>query len=224
MQSSADYLVYRIIRHFVQVVFFWTMRVKRRGLERGKTESGYILLCAHVSHLDPFCISAVWPRQIGWMARIEFFRRAWSAWALRCMHSFPVNRQGSALGAIRESLRRLARDEVVGVFPEGELAPGPASVLRGGPIKRGACLLAAMSGRPVLPCIVVGTEKLNTVGPWLPFWRGRLWVICGDFIPPVTGPDRRAARAEMAAQIERAYVQLFAEMRERWQLPDSIAP
>ena len=224
MQSSLDYVIYRLFRHLVRVVFFWTLRIRRHGLERARRDGGYVLLCAHVSHLDPFCVSAVWPRQIGWMARVEFFRRAWAARLLRCVHSFPVNRRGSALGAIRESLRRLARGEVVGVFPEGELAPGLASVLRGGPIKRGACLLAARSGRPVLPCIVVGTEKLNQVGPWLPFWHGRLWVICGDFIPPVAGPDRRAARAQMAAEIERAYVRLYAELRARWQLPDSIVP
>ena len=207
-----------------RAIFFWTLRLRLHGLERGAREGGYLLACAHVSPLDPFCLAPLWPRRVGWMARVEFYRRGWSKRALRWLHAFPVHRQGVAVGAIRESLRRLARGEVVGIFPEGEIMAGAASVLRGGAIKRGVCLLAARSGRPVLPCIVVGADKLVAVGPWLPAWRGRLWVEVGDFIPPVTGPDRRVARAQMAAEVERAFVKLYAEARARWQLPDSIVP
>jgi len=121
-------------------------------------------------------------------------------------------------------LRRLARDEIVGVFPEGEIKTGKESVLRGGPIKRGVCLLAARSGRPVLPCIVAGADKFNAIGPWLPVLRGRLWVYCGDFIAPVHGSDRRAARAEMAMHLEREFARLFSEMRRDFGLPDSVVP
>jgi 1-acyl-sn-glycerol-3-phosphate acyltransferase len=177
-----------------------------------------------VSHLDPFCLGALWPRPVSWMARVEFYRRGWSARAMRWLHAFPVHRQGVPVSAIREALRRLAAGEVVGLFPEGEIMSGRASVLRGGRIKRGVCLLAARSGRPVLPCLVLGTEQLNRVEPWLPAWRGRLWVAVGDCIPPVIGPDRRAARAQMAAELERAFVQLYAQARAHWQLPDSILP
>jgi 1-acyl-sn-glycerol-3-phosphate acyltransferase len=217
-------VIYFVIRHILRTVFFWTLRIRRHGLEHGARDGGYILASAHVSHLDPFCLGAIWPRPVGWMARVEFYRRAWSARAMRWLHAFPVHRRGVPVSAIREALRRLARGEVVGVFPEGEITPGAASVLRGGPIKRGVCLLAARSGRPVLPCIIVGTEKLNAPGPWLPLWRGRLWVEVGDFIAPSAHPDRRIARAQMAAEIERAFVRLFGELRARWQLPDSIAP
>jgi 1-acyl-sn-glycerol-3-phosphate acyltransferase len=86
------------------------------------------------------------------------------------------------------------------------------------------CLLAAHSGRPVLPCIVLGTEKLNAFGPWVPFSRTRLWIACGEFIEPVIGPNRRAARAQMAVQIEAALRRLYAEMRAEFGLDDSVLP
>ena len=165
-------MIYWLFRAFARAVFFCTLRIRRHGLERGAREGGYLLACAHVSHLDPFCLGAIWPRKVGWMARVEFYRRAWSARAMGWLHAFPVRRHGVPVSAVRESLRRLARGEVVGVFPEGEITTGADSVLRGGRIKRGVCLLAARSGRPVLPCIVVGTEKLLAVEPWLPFRRG----------------------------------------------------
>lgn len=222
--NFADAVFYRITCLVFRFIALFTMRIRHHHFEVGRRGGGYVLACSHVSHLDPFCVGTVWPRDIGWMARVEFYRSAWSAWVMRRLNAFPVRRQGVPVSAVRESLARLARGEVVGIFPEGEITTGSRSVLRGGEIKRGVCLLAARSGRPVLPCIVVGTEKLLGIGPWLPMRRGRLWMICGDLIEPVVASDRRAARAEMAAKIERAFVDLFAELRERWQLDDSIAP
>ena len=205
-------------------VFRRTLRIREKGIDAARRPGGYLVACSHVSHLDPFCLSAVAPRKIGWMARIEFYRHPITARLMRVLHAFPVNRQGVPVSAMREALGRLARGEVVGVFPEGEIRAGSESVLRGAPIKRGVCLLAAHSGRPVLPCIVLGTEKLNAFGPWVPFSRTRLWIACGEFIEPVVGPDRRAARAQMAAQIEAALRRLYAEMRAEFGLDDFVLP
>ena len=72
--------------------------------------------------------------------------------------------------------------------------------------------------------LILGTDKLNAVGPWLPAKRGRLWLACGDFIEPVQGPDKHAARAEMAARIEKAMVELYARLRRDYGLEDSILP
>lgn len=217
-------MAYWIARFFMRVVFSNTLRIRTLGLAAAERPGGYLLACSHVSHLDPFCLGAVLPRKIGWMARIEFYRRRWAARLLSAVHAFPVHRQGVPLRAIKTALARLERGEVVGVFPEGEIKTGSASVLRGGPIKRGVCLLAARSGCPVLPCVILGTDKLNAVDPWLPFLRGRLWVACGPLIEPVRGANRRAARAEMAAQIERAFAGLYADLRRECALEDSIVP
>jgi 1-acyl-sn-glycerol-3-phosphate acyltransferase len=72
--------------------------------------------------------------------------------------------------------------------------------------------------------VILGTDKLNEIGPWLPARRGRLWIAYGDFIEPVHGPDKHAARAEMAAKIERALVELYARLRREYGLEDSILP
>ncbi len=217
-------MIYWLVRTFIRIVFRWTIRLRVRGLAAAKRRGGFVLACSHVSHLDPFCLGAVLPRKIGWMARIEFYRHPIAARLMRAVHAFPVNRQGVPVSAVREALARLSRGEVVGVFPEGEIKTGSDSVLRAGPIKRGICLLAHRTGRPVLPCLILGTEKLNAIDPWLPLWRGRLWVACGEFIEPVAAPDRRAARAEMAAQIEASFRQLYAETRREFQLQDSVLP
>jgi 1-acyl-sn-glycerol-3-phosphate acyltransferase len=217
-------VIYWLGRALMRRIFSDTLRISSFGTEAANRPGGWLLACSHVGHLDPFCLGAVLPRKISWMARVEFYRRWWSGVLLSLVHAFPVNRQGVPVSAIKIALSRLACGEVVGLFPEGEINTGGESVLRGAPIKRGVCLLAAHSGRPVLPCVILGTDKLNAIGPWLPFRRGRLWIACGDFIEPVQGGNRRAARAEMAQRIERALVELYARLRHEYGLEDSSLP
>lgn len=217
-------MFYWIARFILRCVFFPTLRVRTFGLEAARRPGGWLLACSHVSHLDPFCIGAKLPRRISWMARIEFYRRFWTRPLLAVAHAFPVNRQGVPVSAIKTALQRLGRGEVVGVFPEGEIKTGAESVLRGATLKRGVCLLATRADCPVLPCVILGTDKLNAIDPWLPMRRGKLWMACGDFIEPVKGLDRRAARAEMAGRIEQAFLELYARLRREYGLEDSILP
>jgi 1-acyl-sn-glycerol-3-phosphate acyltransferase len=217
-------VLYWFARFILRCVFFHTLRIRTLGLAAARRPGGWLLACSHVSHLDPFCIGSQLPRKIGWMARIEFYRRRWTRAAMSAVHAFPVNRQGVPVSAIKTALQRLQAGEVVGVFPEGELKTAHESVLRGARIKRGVCLLAARANCPVLPCVILGTDQLNQVGPWLPARRGKIWIACGDFIEPVHGLDKHAARAEMAARIESALIALYARLRQEYGLDDSILP
>lgn len=217
-------MLHRFARRFIGLIFSHTLRIGTLGLHHARRPGGYVLACSHLSHLDPFCISGVLPRSIGWMARIEFYRRRWAAWALGALHAFPVNRQGVPVRAIKTALARLERGEVVGLFPEGEIKGRGESVLFGGAIKRGVCLLSQRSGCPVLPCVVLGTDRLNAVDPWLPRLRGRLWIACGELIEPVAGLDPRAARAEMALRIEQSMAVLYAQLRDTYGLDDTVVP
>jgi 1-acyl-sn-glycerol-3-phosphate acyltransferase len=217
-------VLYWFAQFILRCVFFHTLRIRTLGLAAARRPGGWLLACSHVSHLDPFCIGSQLPRRIGWMARIEFYRRCWTRVAMGAVHAFPVNRKGVPVSAIKTALQRLQAGEVVGVFPEGELKAAHESVLRGARIKRGVCLLAARANCPVLPCVILGTDKLNRVEPWLPARRGEIWIACGEFIEPVHGPDKHAARAEMAARVEQALIALYARLREEYGLDDSILP
>ena len=87
-------VLHRIARHFMGVVFSNTLRIGSLGLEHARRPGGYLVACSHVSHLDPFCISVVLPRKIGWMARIEFYRHRWAALLLSLVSQSPLS--GSA--------------------------------------------------------------------------------------------------------------------------------
>jgi 1-acyl-sn-glycerol-3-phosphate acyltransferase len=205
-------------------VFGMTMRVRISGLEEVSQEGGVVIAVSHVSHLDPIVVSAILGRRISWVSRIEFYQQWFMRTVLHHGGAFRVDRHGPALPTIREGLRRLARGEAVGIFPEGELMRGRDSVLRGASIKQGVCLLAVRSGRPVLPVIVLGTDRLERLGPWMPAKRGKLWVHVGKPLYASSRKPGREVRAEFAALLVAEYVRLYAEAREKFDLPESIVP
>lgn len=215
---------YDVCRWLWLGVFGCTMRVRSTGLNAEGDGGGMIIAVSHVSHLDPIVISALMRRRISWISRIEFYQQWFMRTVLHHGGAFRVNRQGSALPTIREGLRRLERGETIGIFPEGELMQGENSVLRGATIKHGVCVLAARSRRPVVPVVVLGTDRLNCLGPWMPAKRGRLWIHAGNPIHAKEGSSDRQSRAEFAALLMAEYVRLYAELREKFNLPDSIVP
>jgi 1-acyl-sn-glycerol-3-phosphate acyltransferase len=161
-------------------------------------------------------------RPIDWMARLEFYRNRLAALALRAMEAFPVDRFGVPVGAIRTAVGRARAGRVVGIFPEGGVAQGPDSVMCGGPIKLGACVIALRAGVPIVPVAVLGTKQLTRVRPWIPF-PGRqitLWVMFGRPIHPPAGPvSRRAARLEMGERLRQEYLAVYQELCASQQVP-----
>jgi 1-acyl-sn-glycerol-3-phosphate acyltransferase len=85
--------------------------------------------------------------------------------------------------------------------------------MRGGPIKHGACLVACRAGAPIVPVVVLGTDKLTRVGPWLPFKHARIWMIFGEPVyPPQGEPRRRVARRRMGVALQQRFGDLYREL------------
>lgn len=197
--------------------------IRREAPER---QGPYLLACTHLSHIEPFLMSIIVRRQIDWLARIEFYAYRIFRWMMLAVDSIPVRRFGVAASAIRTSIDRLKQGRCVGICPEGGVAQGKDSVMRGGPMKKGVCLIATRAGVPVLPCILLGTDKLNSVKPWLPFRRANLWVAFGSRLvhPPANEPNRRRARQIMAEELSREYQALYAELCATHNIPDGDVP
>jgi 1-acyl-sn-glycerol-3-phosphate acyltransferase len=206
-------------------VWLCTIRCKSIRPHLGTRDGAYILACTHLSHLEPFLLGLAVKRKIDWMSRIEFYASRFSAWVLHAHDAFPVRRFGVPVSAIRTSIARLRMGRCVGICPEGGVAIGELSVLRGGAIKSGACLLSQRTGAPIVPCVMVGTDKLNCVRPWLPMLQAKLWMAFGQPIyPPLDEPDRRAARRRMNEQLRQAYMDLYAELQRQFGITDADVP
>lgn len=218
-------LAYRAGHLAARFILFCTMRIKVIRPEAPQRPGAYILACSHLSHLEPFIASALMGRPVDWVTRVEFFKYRVFAGILRAMNAFEVRRYGVPVSAIRTAIRRLGRGRVVGICPEGGVVKGPASCLRGGPLKRGACLISYRTGAPILPCVILGSDKLTAIGPWLPAKRGRLWVAFGDrLVFPPTHLPRKAAREQMARELGEEFVRLFEDVKRTFSIPDEQVP
>ena len=218
-------LLYRICRRLGRGIFFCTLRTTVENRHVMQRDGGFVLAVTHLSHLEPFCSSALNARQIDWVARKELFQLGPIAWLLRRLNAIRIDRQGRPVSAVRTAIHRIRAGRVVGIFPEGGVLHGPLAAIRGGQIKKGCCSIAIRAGAPIIPGVMLGTEKLNAVKPWLPFRRGRIWVAYGDPIYPPTGArSTRATREELASEIRAAFGEIYARLRERHQICDSMIP
>jgi len=218
---------YRLATLAGRFAFVQTIRLKVLRPEMIDRDGPLLIACTHLSHIDPFLLSIVTrKRQIDWMARIEFWNYRVGGRFMESMDAIPVRRFGVAASAIRTAIERVKHGRMVGVCPEGGVAQGTRSVMRGGEMKKGVCLISYRSGIPILPCIMLGTDKLNRVGPWIPPLRARLWIGYGSRLiyPPTNVPNRRAAREAMAAELSREYQAIYKDVKEAFGLTEADVP
>lgn len=201
-------------------IFLCTVRLEVIRPEATDRPGGYLLASTHLGNLDPFLISVICRRPVDWVTRAEFYRRPTVAWVLHHLNAIKVRRFGVPVSAIRTAVSRLKAGRVVGICPEGGVCRGSLSCMRGGAIKRGVGLIAYRTAAPVLPCAIIGADRLNRVAPWLPFKRARLWVAFGDrALEPRLDLDRKSAREQLGRELEAEYLKLFAELSAKCEIP-----
>ncbi len=198
-----------------------TVRVVRR--EIANQEGGFLLAGNHISHFDPFIISSVVRRKIDWMAMAEFFPMPLLGFLLRAVDAFPANRDRADRTTIRTAIERLKDGRIVGIFPEGGIRDGKRSILEGAPLRPGASTLAHIAGVPILPCVIVGSDRLYAKKSWLPLRRTPIWIAFGDPIPAFPDLEKSAARARIEHELAAAFKTLYAKLRETFSLtPDDL--
>lgn len=98
-------------------------------------ESGpALVVCNHLSGLDPLLLVAASPRPLRFLIAREEYERPWLKWLLRLIGCIPVDRSTRPELALRAALRALQAGEVIALFPEGRIRrPGdPPPRLKGG--------------------------------------------------------------------------------------------
>ena len=207
----------------MKLLFGCVARVRVVRRENANRDGGFLLAANHISHFDPFIISSVVRRKIDWMAMAEFFPNPLLGSFLRAVDAFPADRHRADRKTIRTAIERLKDGRIVGVFPEGGIRDGARSLLEGAPLRPGASTLAHMAGVPILPCVIVGSDRFYSKKSWLPLRRTPVWVAFGDPIPPFPDLEKSAARERTERELAAAFKHLYAEMRQRFQLtPDDL--
>lgn len=143
--------------------------VLRGGLQVEGLENvgrGPCLVAAnHVATCDPPLIGALIPRHdVHYMAKAEVFARLPAALLIAGFNAFPVMRHAPDRLAIRRSLAVLAQGRVLVMMPEGTRSPDAR--LQGA--HPGVGLIARLSGAPIVPAAIWGSERVLPRGARLP--------------------------------------------------------
>ena len=207
----------------MKLLFGYSARVHIIGVDRPNRNGGFLLAANHISHFDPFIISSVVRRKIDWMTMAEFFRVPLAGFLLRAVDAFPADRHHADRKTIRTAIERLKGGHVVGLFPEGGIRDGARSLLEGAPLRPGAATLAHIAGVPILPCVIVGSDRLYSLKRWLPLRRTSIWIAFGNPIPHFSEVSKLQARKRIESELATAFKNLYREVREKFQLmPDDL--
>jgi 1-acyl-sn-glycerol-3-phosphate acyltransferase len=190
----------------------WRVRVFDK--EKVPRTGGFVFAPSHRSMLDIPWVATTTTRRIRFMGKAPLFRVPVLGMLFRALGGFPVERDGSDRGPLRDSLAILAGGEPLAVYPEGTRQHG--RVIQ--PLQAGAAYLAIKAQVPIVPLGMAGSEE--------PFRarRGRLprfergVVLVGDPIvpPPMAGTVvKRAAVDALTEQLRQELQKLFDEAYSR---------
>ncbi|MFG2710507.1 lysophospholipid acyltransferase family protein [Streptomyces goshikiensis] len=165
-------MFYHLLKHvLLGPLLRLLFRPRIEGLENIPAEGAAIVAGNHLSFSDHFLMPAILRRRITFLAKAEYFtgpgvKGRLTAAFFRSAGQIPVDRSGKDAGqaALREGLGVLAKDELLGIYPEGTRSHD-GRLYKG---KVGVAAMALGAGAPVIPCAMVGTFEIQPPGQKLP--------------------------------------------------------
>lgn len=149
--------------------------------ERMPMSGPAIVVANHRSYIDPFALAFMLPtrRPLLFLAKKELFRVPVLGPFLNSAGMLSVDRGTADRGAIRNAVDLLKLGGALGIFPEGTRIRGDKKA----EIEVGTAFIASLSGAPVIPCGIDGTERIWPVGRRLPRFP-RVTVAVGEAVRP----------------------------------------
>ncbi|PPS84771.1 1-acyl-sn-glycerol-3-phosphate acyltransferase [Streptomyces sp. MH60] len=157
-------------------------RTRVEGVENIPGDGPVILAGNHLTFIDSVIMPLACDRQVFFIGKDEYvtgkgLKGRLMAWFFTGVGMVPVDRDGGRGGvaALMTGRRILEEGHVFGIYPEGTRSPD-GRLYRG---RTGIARLTLMTGAPVVPFAVIGTDKLQPGGAGLPR-PGRVTVRFGE--------------------------------------------
>src|SRR6266516_1875311 len=226
MPSHFHSFANRIAALLMKALFGCVARVHVVRSGKANHDGGFLLAANHISHFDPFIISSVVGRKIDWMTMAEFFRSPVVGFFLRAVDAFPADRDRADRKTIRTAIERLKASRVVGIFPEGGIRDGVHSLLEGAPLRPGAATLAHIARVPILPCVILGSDRLYSMksGKLSGLRRTPIWIAFGNPISHFPELQKSEARERIEYELAAAFKNLYAELQQKFRLTTDDLP
>ena len=113
---------------------------------------------------------------------------------------------------------------IVGIFPEGGIRDGKNSILEGAASRSGVAVLADIADVAVLPCVILGRDRLYNKKRWLRFRRTPIWIGFGDLILKCRDLPKTTMRDRFEQDFADALNKLYLELRQAFSLSADDLP
>ncbi len=215
---------FALIKAVLGPVMRLMFRPRVEGAEHIPADGPVILAGNHLTFIDSMILPLVCDRQVFFIGKDEYvtgkgLKGRLMAWFFTGVGMIPVDRDGGRGGvaALMTGRRVLERGNMFGIYPEGTRSPD-GRLYRG---RTGIARLTLMTGAPVVPFAMIGTDKIQPGGAGLPrVGRGlRVTVRFGEAMEfsRYDGMDRdryvlRAVTDSVMAEVMRLSGQEYVDM------------
>ncbi|QTD97404.1 1-acyl-sn-glycerol-3-phosphate acyltransferase [Streptomyces cyanogenus] len=196
-------------------------RPQVEGVDNIPGDGPVILAGNHLTFIDSIVLPVVTKRQVFFIGKDEYvtgkgLKGRLMAWFFTGVGMIPVDRDGASGGvaALMTGRRILEEGKIFGIYPEGTRSPD-GRLYRG---RTGIARLTLMTGAPVVPFAMIGTDKLQPGGRGIPR-PGRVTVRFGEPMEfsRYEGMDRdryvlRAVTDSVMAEVMRLSGQEYVDM------------
>lgn len=127
-------------------------------------EGGALIVCNHVSFLDPPLVGIAHQHGVYYLARKTLFQ-GFCAWLYPRWNSIPIDQENPDMSSLKTVIKHLKSGDRVVMFPEGERSwDGQIA-----PAKAGVGLIISKAKVPVVPCRLFGAHEALPRGA--SFWK-----------------------------------------------------
>lgn len=146
--------IYRIVQQIVRFLMTVFYDLKVYGRWNVPATGGVLLASNHQSFLDPVVLAiGSQDRMLSFLAKSELFKNPVFGRLIWALNAFPVEQGSGDVGAVKESIRRLADGHMLNVFPEGSRTPDGDIH----PLEKGVGLVIRRAKVTVVPVVVDGS-------------------------------------------------------------------
>lgn len=150
-------MFYRFARFLLKIIF----KIKYKLIVHGNTKlpNTPLIICAnHINLWDPILLAIIFDRPIRFMAKKELFENRFLGFLLNKFGAFPVDRENVNIKTIKDSIKLVKNNEVLGIFPEGTRV----KTVSEDNMKTGVAMIASRSGADVIPVFINSDYKFRS--------------------------------------------------------------
>lgn len=165
-------MFYWLMKHWVIGPLLTTVfRPWVKGLENIPRSGPVIVVSNHLSLVDSLFLPMMVDRQMAFLAKSDYFTgKGLKGWLIRFFMTssgqLPIDRSGgkASEASLNAGLAVLAEGKVLAIYPEGTRSPD-GRLYRG---RTGVARMVLEAGVPVIPTVMIDTDKVMPLGSTLP--------------------------------------------------------